>query len=293
MTSSVTVIGLGLMGFALARTLLQHGHRVTVWNRTLEKGRALVSEGAVLAESVLDAVTANHVIIICVHDSTVTRNILESSEQVTRALSGRVLVELSTRTPLDAKEAQSWAEKYGADYLAGAILAVPSQIGQVGSTILVSGSESAYKLSESFLQHLVQHVSYVGPSVGAAATLDLAFLSYLFAAMIGFVHAARLCQVEGVPVAALNAMLAAAIPATGKMITDQGQAIDSGDYSKPESTLEICAQAIQLLLQQARDTHIDASFPLFATDLFKRALDAGLGEEKVGALIKVLRNTQQ
>lgn len=281
------------MGLALARTLLQRGHRVTVWNRTLEKGRALVSEGAVLAKSVLDAVTANHVIIICVHDSTVTRSILESSDQVTRALSGRVLVELSTRTPLDAKEAEQWARSLGVDYLAGAILAVPSQIGQTGSTILVSGSDTAYQASESYLQHLVQHVSYAGPSVGAAAALDLAFLSYLFAAMIGFVHAARLCQVEGVPVTALNAMLTAAIPATGAMIADQGQAIDRGDYSKPESTLEICAQAMQLLLQQARDTRIDESFPLFATELFKRALDAGLGEEKVGALIKVLRGRQQ
>lgn len=94
------------MGFALARTLLQRGHHVTVWNRTLEKGRPLLTDGAVLAESVLDAVTANRVVIICVHDSTVTRSILQSSEQVKQALDGRVLVELSTRTPLDAKQAE-------------------------------------------------------------------------------------------------------------------------------------------------------------------------------------------
>ena len=168
---------------------------------------------------------------------------------------------------------------------------MPSQIGQCDSTILVSGSESAYQASQLYLQHLVQHVSYVGHSVGAAATLDLAFLSYLFAGIIGYVHAARACQVEGVPIAALNAMLTAAIPAMGPMITDQGKAIDSGDYSQPESTLEICAQAVQLLSQQARDTHIDASFPQFATGLFKRALDAGLGAEKVGALVKVLHDT--
>ncbi len=169
---------------------------------------------------------------------------------------------------------------------------MPSQIGQAGSTILVSGSATAYHASERYLQHLAQQVSFVGPAVGAAATLDLAFLSYLFAAMIGFVHAARLCQVEGVPVTALSTMLTAAIPATGVMITDQAQAIASEDYSRPESTLAICAQAMQLLLQQARDTRMDESFPLFATDLFKRALDAGLGEEKVGALIKVLRDTK-
>jgi 3-hydroxyisobutyrate dehydrogenase-like beta-hydroxyacid dehydrogenase len=277
------------MGVALARTLLQRGHRVTVWNRTLDKARALSGEGAVVAETVLDAVTANHVLIVCVHDSTATRNILESSAEVTRALHGRALVELSTRTPQDAKDSADWAQQRGCQYLTGAILAVPSQIGQASSTIIASGSEQAYQASQQFLQALVQNLLYVGPAVGAAATLDLTFLSYLFGAMIGFVHAARVCQAEGLPVSALIKILNASIPATATMIADQGRAIESGDYSQPESTLEICAQAMELLLQQARDSRIDDQFPVFATGLFRQALGQGLGEEKVGALIKVLR----
>ncbi len=36
--SDISVIGLGAMGSALARTLLQNGYAVTVWNRTAGKG---------------------------------------------------------------------------------------------------------------------------------------------------------------------------------------------------------------------------------------------------------------
>jgi 3-hydroxyisobutyrate dehydrogenase-like beta-hydroxyacid dehydrogenase len=47
----VTVIGLGLMGTALARGLLRSGARVTVWNRSIAKAAPLVAEGAALAPS--------------------------------------------------------------------------------------------------------------------------------------------------------------------------------------------------------------------------------------------------
>ena len=44
--SDVTVIGLGAMGAALARTLL-NTYQVTVWNRTAAKAEPLVEAGAV------------------------------------------------------------------------------------------------------------------------------------------------------------------------------------------------------------------------------------------------------
>ena len=45
----VTVVGLGAMGSALARTLLEVGYRVTVWNRTLRKADPLVTLGSASA----------------------------------------------------------------------------------------------------------------------------------------------------------------------------------------------------------------------------------------------------
>ena len=57
--SEISVIGLGTMGAALARTLLQNGYRVTVWNRTSAKAEPLVRDGAVLAPSAASAVSAS------------------------------------------------------------------------------------------------------------------------------------------------------------------------------------------------------------------------------------------
>jgi 3-hydroxyisobutyrate dehydrogenase-like beta-hydroxyacid dehydrogenase len=61
---TVSVLGLGLMGSALARALLANGLEVTVWNRSPEK--AAEFEGlAPVANSVLEACAASSVIVVC------------------------------------------------------------------------------------------------------------------------------------------------------------------------------------------------------------------------------------
>ena len=55
----VTVIGLGLMGSALARALSAAGLRVTVWNRTIEKTKAFEIEAFQVAKTIGEAVQEN------------------------------------------------------------------------------------------------------------------------------------------------------------------------------------------------------------------------------------------
>lgn len=56
MAERVALLGTGIMGTPLARSLMKAGFRVRVWNRTPEKARMLAAEGADLAETPADAV---------------------------------------------------------------------------------------------------------------------------------------------------------------------------------------------------------------------------------------------
>jgi phosphoglycerate dehydrogenase-like enzyme len=136
--SDVSIIGLGAMGAALARALMRGGHGVVVWNRTQARAEPLVHEGATLAADAAAAVAASPVVIVCVNDYEVTRDIL-SVPAVRAALSGRVLVQLSTGTPNDARAGAQWAQESGAEYLDGAILAYPDQMGTPDAALLVAG----------------------------------------------------------------------------------------------------------------------------------------------------------
>jgi len=65
--------------------------------------------------------------------------------------------------------------------------------------------------------------------------------------------------------------------------------IHSGDYKNCTATLQVWGDALERIQMQGRDSGIDTSFPDFVSNLFKKAIKAGYGEENVMSLIKVLR----
>lgn len=278
------MIGLGAMGTALARALLAAGRRVVVWNRSAAKAAPVVQHGARLAPDAPAAVRASPVVIVCVTDYAATRALLAGVD-----LAGRTLIQLSTGTPHDARDAAAWATARGATYLDGAILNTPSQVGRPESAILVSGPQAAFAAHQPLLAPLAGIVSFVGESVGAAAVHDLGLLSSLFGALLGLYHGARIFEAEGLGVDAYGALLSASLPAFGEILTKETTTVHTGDYAASEASLEICAHAMHLLARQAREATLDASFPDFAAALFQRGVAAGFGGESSAAMVKMLR----
>lgn len=286
--SNVSVIGLGSMGAALARVLLQNGYRVTVWNRSSAKAEPLVKEGAVLAPSVASAISASIVSVICVSDYKTSYGIL-NTEEVKPALVGRVLVQLSTGSPQQARDNEAWAQEHNAEYLDGAIAASPPQMGKPDATIFTSGSISAFQQSEPLLKCLAGNVPYLGEQISAASSTDLAFLSYLFGSYLGFFHAARILESDGLRVDDFGSMIAHISQVIGEVIKHESDVIQTETYDNPQSSVNICMTTVELLMEQAREAGINNEFPVFAQGLFKKAMDAGYGHEELGALIKVMR----
>ncbi|MBP1903489.1 3-hydroxyisobutyrate dehydrogenase-like beta-hydroxyacid dehydrogenase [Paenibacillus turicensis] len=284
----VTVIGLGAMGAAIAAVLVEQNYEVTVWNRTPARADSLIRKGAVLASSVASAIAASPITIVCVADYQVSTSLLDQ-EPVKSALAGRVLIQLSTGSPQQARDLEAWAVGLGATYLDGAIVASPSQMGSVGATVFASGSMNAWGKSESLLQKLAGNVSYHGEQVSAAASVDLAFLAYLFASYLGFFHAARILESDDLSVEDFGTMIAQVSPVIGEVMKYQGAVIQNNSYSQPLSSLQMSMTSIELLTLQARESGINNEFPRFAENLFQRALNAGYGGEEVAALVKVLR----
>jgi len=286
--NEVSVIGLGDMGSAIARTLVKNDYKVTVWNRTAEKVKKLAEEGAIAAKDVLTAVSASPVIIVCVSTYETTRSIL-SENKTASALAGRTVIELSTGTPQNARDAATWTQAQGAEYLDGAIAATPSQLGTPNTTIFVSGAESVYRKNEATLKILAGGTKYMGEEIGAAAVWDLGLLSYLWGASLGFLHSARVFESEGISVDALGEMILDISPVLGEMMKYNSDAIQKGVFDNPESSLETCAVSADLILKHAEEAGINTEIPAFTSKFFQKGRDAGYGKKELSALIKILR----
>lgn len=288
MQSEVTVIGLGAMGSALAHVLLCAGKRVTVWNRSRAKTEAVASAGAHVSETMLSALTASPVCLICVDNYAVSSSLL-ADDDLAGILKGKLLIQLSTGGPQEARDSELWALSRGADYLDGAILAFPPQMGTADATIITSGAVAAFERAKPLLEILAPSLSYLGERVGAASAQDCAVAAYFAGALLGALHGARICEVEGLPVDRFCSMLADISPVLSGDIQHLGSVIQSESYSAPQASLKTWASAITRLERHAQQANIHSGFPTYASAVFRQGVDAGYGTQEVAALIKVLR----
>ena len=277
-----------MMGVTLARLLLQGGYKVTVWNRTPEKAAELVKDGAILAPDAATAIGASPVVVICVYDYAAANEILRNT--VTEAaLKDRVIIQLTTGHPQEARDAEQWANTIGARYIDGGIQAAPSQMGRPDTPILVSGNETAYAQAEPVLRIFGGNISYLGEQVAAASAMDLATLSSIYGTMLGFFHGVRIMESEHVPVDTFGNIVGGIMPTFGDFIRHEANVINAGDYSITESPMRISVEAVERISQHAYSAGINTAFPDYANPLFKKAKAAGLMEQELAALVKVLR----
>jgi 3-hydroxyisobutyrate dehydrogenase-like beta-hydroxyacid dehydrogenase len=283
--SEVTVIGLGNMGSALARALVDKGCTVTVWNRSPEKAASLVAKGAVLALDVAAAVAASPVVIMCVTNDAAARQILFQNEE---AFWGKLLVQLTTSTPKEARAGEAWAQQHQVEYLQGAITGSPSSIGTPEAHILLSGAETVFQKAEPLLRMLATRLDYKGEAIGLAPAWDMVMIMHYYGMFLSLFHSVQICQAEGIALEEYITLLGEQGRAYEKWLVGN---IQSGSYGETSAPLELWAGAIQFIAKHARESGIDAGFPMFASALFQKAMAAGYGREEVSALFKVLENS--
>lgn len=282
----VTVLGLGLMGQALAGAFLAAGHPTTVWNRSAAKADELVARGATLAGSPAAAVAASSLVVVCVTDHRAVRELLEPLDDV---LPGRVLVNLTSGTSREAGENAEHTSAQGATYLDGVILTIPSGIGTPEATILYSGPRSTFDEHESTLRALGPGATYVGDDHGLAALYDAAMLSVMWGLLNGFLHGAALLGTAGVGAASVVPMLGQGIEAVTGWIARYADQIDAGVYPADDATIDTQRAAMEHLVQESNAVGISGELPAFVTKLADRAVADGRGGDSYAALIEQFR----
>ena len=284
--SAVTVIGLGAMGSAIANAFLNAGHDTTVWNRGKERLAEFQNSGANCEPDIAKAIVESPLVVVCIDDYAATWALMEENA-LGSVLSGRTLVQFSTGTPEEARNTETGAKLHETAYLDGAILAYPREIGH-DALVTVSGDEGTYAGVQHMLAALSTDVRYLGDSIGAAAALDIAVMSYYILTHLDLVHAALICESEGVRPDMLSSVIVDSLPSDSEEIAHLGKVLQSGNFSNPGASINVYSNILDRIRSQAKDKEIDARIPEFADKLYKEGVEAGFGDEEVVALIKLL-----
>src|SRR5256714_7436183 len=118
MTSSVSVLGPGIMGAPMARNLARAGFEVRAWNRSLDKAQPLAQDGVTVARTPADAAAGADVLLTMLADGPTTAEVVAAARPAPGTLwlqMGTVGVEWSDRLAVDTELAFVDAPVAGSD----------------------------------------------------------------------------------------------------------------------------------------------------------------------------------
>ncbi|OWL98668.1 6-phosphogluconate dehydrogenase [Mycolicibacterium peregrinum] len=281
MTTTVTVLGLGPMGQALAGALVAAKHRTTVWNRTAAKADALRARGALWADTPALAAAAGDLVLVNVVDQAAADVVLTAAGD---ALADRVVIGLSSDIPDSAHHTEDLVTARGGRYLHGAIMTPTDTIGTPSASILLAGPRDVFDAHRDVLEALAT-VSWVGAEVGRAAAFDMALLDVFWTSVSGFVHALAMAGAHGIPPTELlphAKNIAAILPPIFGEIAERVEADRHGNASASVSSV---AASVRHLIAASQAAGLDAG----ALEAFRcyvdAAVDAGHGSDEISRII--------
>ena len=287
-TRSVSVLGLGAMGGVLARTLLQAGCVVTVWNRSAGRAALLVQQGARLASDAQAALLASDFTIICMIDKAACGAALLSLGPEFD-MGGKTIVNMSTGTVDDVDRIACWASEHNARYLDAGILCYPKDIGAQQTAILYSGNREAYQAHEHTLKILAGNPRYLGAEPRACTPAYLALYAFYFGAFAAWLEGAVLASSVGISIQDFKALS----PIMTDMLVDgiktAAERIATGQYSGEQASVDVHVAGQEVVL----DALLHANVPHASTDAYlsycRMAQIAGMGELDIASLFSAMQ----
>ena len=289
--TKVGMIGLGNMGRALADALLSGGFQVTVWNRTAAKADPLVDAGASVAASPAEAAERSDVLVVCLLDHAATRDAVLTEEAGT-ALKGKALVQLSTTTVDEVEETARWAETNGVAFLKGAILVYPDAIRTGRGEILYGGPKDLFDSWRPLLDAMGGQPCLVSNRPADTVGPTSACYSFLYSALLSFLHGAAVCHRSGVPVEAFTRNVIEPFVMGGSLmnfLNSAGRAADARRYDEDlQATLDVWNDALRQTIADIEAIDIDTATLRPFKALLDRTAEAGHGQEDIAAVFETL-----
>ncbi|RZS36870.1 3-hydroxyisobutyrate dehydrogenase-like beta-hydroxyacid dehydrogenase [Herbihabitans rhizosphaerae] len=270
----VLVIGNNPRSSALATALTRAGHTVTVW------------APADPPDAPAAALATARVVVLCVGDYDELWRVLDQVEQ---PMTGHEIVNLTSGTSAQARQAAARVSALGGQYLDGALMAHPEHVGDEHTVLVYSGAERVFQNNESLFGHWGS-ATYLGPDAGTASLYDVAMLNFAWATLIGYLHTATLLGAAGVQARTFTPLLTRWLKATVvDVIEDYAAQIDDRKYPGEEEWLELDAPLMDHLVRASEEHGLDAALPELIASLTAKGIDAGRGRESFASLVEVIR----
>jgi 2-hydroxy-3-oxopropionate reductase len=205
----VAVIGIGVMGAAIASRLLATGTAVWVHNRSPEKCAPLVQQGARLAASPREATEAADFIITSLNGADILEEVVFGADGIAAAaIAVKLLVDMSSIDPArTARLAARLHAASGMGFVDAPLSGGASAAARGALTLMLGGSDIDVAHAEPLLAQLSARRTHFGPP-GSGQTVKLINQILCANAFIAVAEAVRFAEAHGVDATRIPGALA-------------------------------------------------------------------------------------
>ena len=272
-------VGIGLMGEPMAGRLLDAGHTVTVFNRTVSKTEGLVERGAKLAASAETALVAADVTFLVLADADACRAVLNEDGE---RLDGRLIVNMSTVAPEQNRELAQLVTARGAHFLEAPVLGSTPQAAGGKLMVMAGGDPADFERAKPCLAVFGPEPRLVGP-VGAGAAMKLACNHLIGAELAAFALSLGMVRRSGLDVDQWMQVLHGSVICP-PMFDIKLENLRTRDHTPPTFPTRHLLKDVRLGLDHARALGLDAEGLELLRTMLERTVDAGHADEDFSSL---------
>ena len=282
--TSVAVIGLGAMGSRIARRLLDSGHELVVWNRTLGKAERLAAVGAKTATSPAQASRDVEAVVTMVSDPQALRDVTEGPEGVAAGVGeSTTVIQMSTVGPAAVQRLASVLPSAG--LLDAPVLSSVDEASSGTLTIFAAGPPALVDRWRPLLSNLGSVVPTGALGTGSAAKLVANTTLFGTLGILGeALSLARSLDLE--LHAAFDVLAATPLAAQAER---RRHAIETGEYPTRFS-LALARKDADLILEAAEASGADLRLVAAARSWLAEAEHDRAGEDYSAVLARILRD---
>src|ERR1035438_9859074 len=162
-------LGLGMMGYPMARNLLRAGHEVALWSNTADKAHKLAAEAnGRFCDTPREVGENADVIFLCVGTTDMSKQVILAHDGLTHGLRpGSVVADASTISPSESRGIGEALKAKGADFLDAPCTG--STPGAEGGTLtfMIGGDAAVFEKVKPYLEPMGKRLYYCGgPGIG-------------------------------------------------------------------------------------------------------------------------------
>jgi 3-hydroxyisobutyrate dehydrogenase len=278
----VAVLGTGIMGAGMARSLLRAGHTVSVWNRTAERAAPLADDGATVAPTGAEAVTGADVVIVMLFDTAAVLDVLGAAAA---AAPDAVWLQSSTIGPDGMRQVA--AAHPDLRLVDAPVLGTRGPAEQGKLVALLSGDRAHIDAARPALDAVCARSVYAGPELGQGSALKLVANAWVGTLNAAIGQSTALAQALGLdPALFLEAVGGGAMDAPYLKL--KADLIAKGEFPTSFS-LAGALKDVELIRAAANRAGVADDMLAGATALYRRAVEAGHGDEDMAAVYYAFR----